>query len=57
MQYSIYISLVEGYIETLINYKSMEKVIETILTNPSMRSRITEQVMEIEQLFQPWGGE
>ncbi len=35
----------------------MEKVIETILTNPSMRSRITEQVMEIEQLFQPWGGE
>ena len=35
----------------------MEKVIETILTNPSMRSQIDEQIMEIEQLFQPWGGE
>lgn len=35
----------------------MEKVIETILTNLSMRSDIAEQVMEIEQLFQPWGGE
>lgn len=35
----------------------MEKVIETMLTNPSMRTHIAEQVMEIEQLFQPWGGE
>ena len=35
----------------------MDKIIETILVTPSMRSGITEQVMEIEQLFQPWGGE
>lgn len=30
---------------------------ETILINPSIRSNISEGILENDEIFQPWGGE
>lgn len=35
----------------------MEKVIETLLLNRNIRSNISESITEIDEIFQPWGGE